>query len=271
MANEIILDVDPFLTESRFNQIPLVNENSRDAVQQIMVQYDLESYNKMRLCIGSLQYPVESPDKTYIVTGKPFLDKCLYKNENIKVTCFESNLVYPVAFSPDSKFFAHPIIVYNQLEDSDKRPLDTYAIQISSTETGRKVTSIDNIRIPTNDYLNKEYTNNLVQVFWSADGKSIILNYIHDEWGPEKPDTTLHFIKCDLDYDKLLQASPLSGKNNENSNVEKNYVGPSSIEIKKPISSSTTIPSIVVDEEIPSESPSFFEQFINKIRILLGL
>jgi len=270
-ASEIVLDVNYDLSEKEFNHIPIVNEDSRNAVQEIMDDNGLDSYNKVRLCIGNLQHSVTSPDGTYVVKGEPHMSKYLYKN-GTEIASLKSSLVYPVAFSPDSKFFAYPSVSYRKMFDSENNPLSSFGITIASSETGKTVTQIDDIQIAYEDFRNREYTNEIVQIYWSADGDSIILDYVHDGWGPEKPDTLHYFVKCDIDYQQLSHKSKqadLEDVIEQSKPVEETYVGPSSVTIDGPEETAIETPTIPSNTDIQPE-PSFMDKIFSTIRSLFS-
>lgn len=255
-VTEITYDI----SESSFMAIPIANEDSRYAVQELMNAYSLDSYSKVRLYTGNLQHTVTSPDGIYTVSGDPHQTKHLY-NGSIEVSAVESSLVYPVAFSPDSKYFVYPFVAYQKMFDKDHNPLNTYALYIASSETGETVGIIDGIQVPLTDFLGREYINDMVQVYWSENGESIIFNYVTYEWGTGS-DGSLTYIKCDIDYDLINTVEEESVVTE--TTTEEAYTGPSSVIVEPEITVTTEEPEIKNDSS--DEDTSIISKLISYIQ-----
>lgn len=248
------------ISESSFMDIPIVNEDSRYAIQEIMDANSLDSYDKVRLVTGNLQRTVTSPNGIYTVSGEPHQTKHLY-NGSIEVSTVESSLVYPVAFSPDSKYYVYPFVAYQKMFDKDHNPLNTFALYIASSKTGETVAIIDDIQVPLEDYIGREYINKMIQLYWSEDGKSIIFNYIHHDWATYDDDT-LHYVKCDIDYNMLntIENNPVVTE----TTTEETYTGPSTVVIEREPVISTEEPEIANTSS--NENSSIISKLISYIQ-----
>jgi hypothetical protein len=254
-VTEITYDI----SESSFMAIPIANEDSRYAVQELMDTYSLDSYSKVRLYTGNLQHTVTSPDSVYTVSGEPHQTKHLY-NGSIEVSTVESSLVYPVAFSPDSKYFVYPFVAYQKMFDENHNPLNTYALYIASSETGETVAIIDGIQVPLEDFLGREYINDMVQVYWSEDSTSIIFNYVTYEWGTGS-DGSLSYVKCDIDYDMVnTKEEPVIVE----TTAGEVYTGPSTIVVEPEITVTTEEPEIAGDSS--DEDTSIISKILSYIQ-----
>ena len=239
-SNEYILGIDTSFSEAAFEKTSVTNEASKTVRESVMSLNRAKEIKQIPAHPYVVPVPVTSPDGVYTIT-----DRELLKNDQqIKRFSFSSFIMYPGAFSPDSKFLVIPD--FSTGPDESGRTVMTIAFSILSSESGNTITTY-NLEIPTEDFEQRKYINRIYQVYWTSDGNAIIIDIGHREWGLDSPGTQLNYIKINIDYDHLQ--SSLS----ETPATSNTYTGPSTTNVQvTPVTIET--PSTANLEQTPQEA-----------------
>jgi len=214
-----VTDVTYDFSEESFLNTQVTNEGSKNVRQIVMEEKGVDSLEDFPITTTGCYRNVTSPNGMY--TASKFE---MYKNGIIVYELHASNVLpFRVAFSPDSSMFIIP--EEKNIVDNNGTGRKLIGFEVRSSETGKRINEFFFDLYTEGVYPREMYNNNLIQLYWSADGSTIIADYIHKEYAVEyNPDAELSYIKCNIDYSAL--------SHNETMSNETVYSGPSSVEIE---------------------------------------
>lgn len=214
-----VTDVTYDLSNGTFLNTAVTNPESKNVRQIVMEEKGIESIENFPITTTGCYRNVTSPNGEYLATKFE-----MYKNGNFLYKLHASGVLpFRVAFSPESSMFVIP--EEKNVVDNNGTGRKLIGFEVRSSETGKIINEFFFDLYTEGLYPQEMYQNNLIQLYWTADGSSIIADYVHKKYAVEyDPAAELSYIKCDIDYSALIQ--------NETISNETVYSGPSTVEIK---------------------------------------
>ncbi|WP_321416700.1 hypothetical protein [uncultured Methanomethylovorans sp.] len=218
-SENFVTDVTYDLSEGPFLNTAVTNPESKNVRQIVMGEKGVDSLENFPISTTGCYRNVTSPNGEYLATKFE-----MYKSGNILYEIHAAGMLpFRVAFSPDSSMFVIP--KEKNVVDNNCTGRKLIGFEVRSSETGKRINEFFFDLYTEGIYPQEMYKNNLVQLYWSADGSAIIADYVHKEYAVEyDPAAELSYIKCDIDYSAL--------SHNETMSNETVYSGPSSVEIE---------------------------------------
>jgi hypothetical protein len=200
VIHDFVLKADYDYPEAKFMSTPVTNEESKNARQVIMDWNNVNSLEKFPVVIPpqSPQQPVTSPDGTYVVKNHE-----LYKDDvRIKSFWLQESFPYAGVFSPDSN-----MIVIPTFESIFNPNCGCYYDKLSLEITDPKGSPIGSyvLDIPRGGTEQDGFINSFVQLYWSADGKSIFIDTVGGDLNQSNNAPQFRYIKLDIDYEALVR------------------------------------------------------------------
>lgn len=218
-AENFVTDVTYDLSEGTFFNTAVTNPESKNVRQIVTEEKGIDSLENFPISTTGCYRNVTSPNGEYLATKFE-----MYKSGNILYELHAAGMLpFRVAFSPDSSMFVIP--EEKNVVDNNGTGRKLIGFEVRSSETGKRINEFFFDLYTEGIYPQEMYKNNLIQLYWSADGSAIIADYVHKEYAVEyDPAAELSYIKCDIDYSAL--------SHNETMSNETVYSGPSSVEIE---------------------------------------
>jgi len=194
------------ITEKEFMETPVTNEESKNARELIIEQQNVKDLSHFPLSYG----PFFNATTTSLNGEYTLKWTKMYKNGKQIATYLIPSTPYPAPFSPDSKM----ILVSMSFRDPNTttRNQTIIANLIVNTPEQEEIKEYG-LGIPYADIEETNSTNQIIQLYWTLDGRSIIADVVHAEKQPDGETlTTLSYLKYDIDYDELLSDLPYESK-----------------------------------------------------------
>lgn len=243
-AENFVTDVTYDLSEGTFLNTAVTNPESKNVREIVMEEKGIDSLENFPISTTGCYRNVTSPNGEYLATKFE-----MYKNGIVIYELHASNILpFRVAFSPDSSMFVIP--EEKNVVDNNGTGRKLIGFEVRSSETGKRINEFFFDLYTEGIYPREMYNNNLIQLYWSADGSAIIADYIHKEYAIEyDPAAELSYIKCDIDYSAL--------SHNETMYNETVYSGPSSVEIEDANSNINSSQTSELPAQEASSAPGF--------------
>lgn len=206
-----VLKTDNDYSANKFKTLDITNPESKNSRQMIMESFEISSLEEFPIAINGrfqsplFSIPVTSPNGIYRLEKQH-----IYKNDTVIAKGFTSYdfMPYQAVFSPDGRMMVKPY--FFKTTDAQVNIHETLGFSIVDTEDQNTIAEHD-LGISREDVDKQAYLNSIVQIYWSADGKSIIVDTVYGEKGHNAPAPTFKYIKCDIDYNGLLMTRPDRG------------------------------------------------------------